>query len=316
MKIKILLMLSRFGLITLALFSLGTRPVVADEPIYIVTTTSDLAYIASRVGGSRVRVDGLIRGNEDPHFIEPKPDFIMKMSRADMFVEIGMDLEVGWSPVLINQSRNSRIQKNAPGYCNASSGIRVLERPTTAVDRSMGDIHVYGNPHYWTDPVNASIIARNIRDTLIRIDSGGRSVYQANYNAFFEAMRSLASSEARKFSAYRGLKVAVYHREFSYLANRFGFTIAGSIEEKPGVPPSARYLKEIEERLKSQNVKIILIAPWNNPAYAGEVGRAIGASVIIMPVSVLSEPSIDTYEKAISSMMERIRNAADATRGR
>lgn len=295
--------------------SIPPDSLTAGDPFFVLTTTTDLAYFASQIGGDRLRSEALIRGYNDPHFIEARPDFIVKASRADIFIEVGLDLEVGWSPVLLAQSRNDRIQKNAAGYCDASRGVIILERPAGRVDRSMGDIHVFGNPHYWMDPLNAAIVARNIRDAMIRVDPSGRNVYETNYQAFFERMRRLALEETRKFHRYEGLKVAVYHREFVYLINRFKLREIAAIEEKPGVPPSARYLRDTIEKLKSENVKVILLAPFNDPRYAKIVASEIGARVVILPVSVGSESGMDTYEKTISVALDRIRAAADETGG-
>ncbi|MEQ9366533.1 MAG: metal ABC transporter substrate-binding protein [Leptospirales bacterium] len=283
-----------------------------EEPLRIVTTTTDLAYIAAQIGGDRVETKALLDGRDDPHYAQARPDFIVQLNRADVFVEVGLELEVGWSPLLVQASRNSKVLGGGPGYCDASLGVRVLGRPRGQISRAMGDVHSQGNPHYWTDPLNAAIVGRNIRDALIRVNPAGRRVYDANYRAFHERMKRLTIREAKKFAPYRGMRVAVYHQEFAYLAERFGFEVITSLEEKPGVPPSAAYLKEMVDLLQVEEVKIILTAPFNDQSYARSVAEQVGGVVIEMPLSVASEPGIDTYEKTIESMLERLREAQDA----
>lgn len=302
-----------FGYYLLLLLNLTllSAPTMAADKIYVVTTTSDLAYFAEQVGGDRVKVDHLIEGYRDPHFIDARPDYILKASRADVYCEIGLDLEVGWSPVVIKQSRNSKIQTGAPGYCDASEGVHVKQVPTVKVNRSMGDMHVFGNPHYHPDPLNAAIAARNIRDALIRVDPDGKDTYNFNYKNLVERLKDFTIEQIRGFKRYTGIRVAVHHREFVYLADLFGFEIALSLEEKPGVPPSATYMKEVIDRMKNENIKIILIAPWNDPSYAETVAKHTGARVVIMPLSVGSIPEAKTYEDSVRLMLSRIKSAVD-----
>ena len=278
--------------------------------IRVVTTTSDLAYIAAQVGGERVEASALLRGSDDPHYARARPDFIVKLNRADVFVEVGLELEAGWSPLLLRNARNAEILPGARGYCDASVGVRILERPKGRVTRAMGDVHALGNPHYWTDPLNAAIIARNIRDALTRVDPSSRATYQQNYETFHARLKMLTVREAGKMRALPDLKVAVYHREFAYLAHRFGFETPISIEELPGVPPSASYLKDVVERMRAENIRVILVAPFNNQNYAQSVAEQVpGAKVVVMPLSVGSIDGVDTYEQTIETMLARLRAA-------
>ncbi len=282
----------------------------AKSKLNVVTTTQDIAYIASRVGGDRVKVEALAKGYENLHYISARPDFILKLRDADVFAEIGMDMEVGWTPPLLRQSRNAKIQKDGPGYCDTSAGIRVLQVPASA-DRSAGDVHAFGNPHYWPDPINAGIMARNLRDAMIRVDPAHRTVYNRNFKAFYRELRAFTIAEYRKFAPYRGLKVVEFHREFTYLAHRFKFNIVASIEEKPGVPPSATYMEKVIEIMKRENIKIILIAPFSNPRYARAIARRTGAQVLVMPISVGSQTGIRSYRQSIGTMLAMLRKAAD-----
>lgn len=287
-----------------------------EAKIRVVTTTSDLAYLARIVGGDRVEVTNLVPGGSDPHYMEPRPDFIVKMSKADLFAEIGMDLEIGWSPTLLAQARNPKIQRGSPGYCDASIGVRILEKPTGPVDRSRGDVHIFGNPHYWTDPLNAAIMARNLRDALVRVDSAGASVYQANYQNLFDRLKASALAQTERFKPHAGMKAAVYHREASYLAQRLRLNIVASIEEKPGVPPSAAYLKEVVQLLRRENVKIILVAPFNNRSYADAVAREIQGRVVVLPISVGSMKGAETYESTFQMSVDLLMAAVRENAGK
>lgn len=293
-------------LLTLLLANAGNL-IANENRLNVVTTTSDLAYIARQVGGTRVEVQNLLAPTADPHFADARPDYIVKLNRADVLALIGMDLEVGWLPPVLQQSRNPKIFVGSPGYCDASIGIHVLEKPTTGVSRSMGDIHVFGNPHYWTDPVNAAIMARNLRDAFIRVDGDHRDTYERNFQSFFNRMRVFTNEQISRFAPAKGVKVAVYHKEFVYLAERFGFQTPVSLEEKPGVPPSAAYLKKVVEDIKREGIRIILISPYNNPRYANSVAERTGAKVIVMPTSTGTIAGIDTYEKSVSRMLDLIR---------
>ncbi|MDH5656214.1 MAG: metal ABC transporter substrate-binding protein [Spirochaetia bacterium] len=280
--------------------------ILSAEKLQIVTTTEDLKYFAEQIADNHAEVTSLVRGNEDPHFVLPRPDYIMKLNRADVFIQVGLDLEEGWAPGLIRQSKNKKIQLNAPGFCDASRGARILQIPQRRVSRLQGDIHAQGNPHYWTDPLNAVIAARNIRDTLIQIDSKNSDAYRKNFTNFSNRMKNLTLTLKRQYSAEGKFSVAVFHSEFIYLSNRFGFDIAVTLEEKPGVPPSASYLKKTVEIIKRKNIKVILISPSNNPRYAQTVARETGAKVILMPISVGSEDKIKTYEDSQKEMARRL----------
>lgn len=276
----------------------------------VVTTTTDLRYIAEQIGGENIEALSLIRGFDDPHFVLSRPDFLVKLNQADVFCMVGLDLEIGWVPLLLEQSRNMNIQKGQPGYCDASVGIKILGKPTYQPDRSMGDIHIFGNPHYWYDPMNAIQIARNIADSFIRVDIDRKDFYNANYNRFKDKMVALMREELKKMEPYFGSKVAVFHDEFLYLANRFKFNANLTLEERPGVPPSSRYLEKVIKQMIAENIRVILISPVNNPKYAEYVASRVPDSIVItLPVSVESLPDAKTYEDCIRISLEKIRTA-------
>jgi zinc/manganese transport system substrate-binding protein len=272
--------------------------------IKVVTTLTVLKYIAEEVGKEKVKVESLLPGDIDPHFADARPDYILKLNQADLLVYIGMDLEIGWLPKLIEQSRNPKLYLGNVGNCDVSVGISVLEKPTTQVDRSMGDIHIYGNPHYWLDPLNAVIIARNIKEHLVKIDPDNKEFYENNFKNFALKIKNITKDLKNQYKNLKGLKVAVHHREFVYFLNRFELIETISLEEKPGVPPTASYLKKVVDIIKKENVKIILIAPYNNPKYAEYVAQETNAKVVIVPTNL--DRNITKYEDLLKTILERI----------
>ncbi len=285
--------------------------------INVVTTTSDLKYIAEQIGKDKVNVHAMIRGFDDPHFVMTRPNYILMLNDADVFCEIGLDLEIGWSPLLLEQSRNIKIQKGQPGYCDASVGINILGKPTYMVDRSMGDLHIYGNPHYWTDPVNSMQIGFNLYQAMSKVDPENKQYYKTNLEQFKKRMVSLIKEEMKKFEPYFGTEVAIFHDEFIYLANRFKFKANLTLEERPGVPPSNRYLETIIKNMTASKIKVILISPPKNPKYAQYVASKVPGSVVVtMPLSVGSMPGIETYEDSIREMLKKLREAIDQTTGK
>ncbi|WCL48357.1 metal ABC transporter substrate-binding protein [Leptospira sp. GIMC2001] len=303
--------------LSIVLAILISQPIFSEKLLNVVTTSTDLRYIASQVGGNRVNVISLIRGFDDPHFVMTRPDFLVKLNRADVFCMVGLDLEVGWVPLILEQSRNSSIQKGQNGYCDASVGIKILGKPTMQVDRSMGDMHIFGNPHYWSDPVNVIQIARTMTEAFSRVDPEHKDYYNKNYSDFKAKLVDLVKTEMKKFEPYFGSRVAVFHDEFLYLANRFRFNANLTLEERPGVPPSSRYLEQIIRSMIANNIKVILVSPVNNRQYAEYVSSRVPDSVVIvMPTSVEAIPEAITYEDTIRISLDKIRTALDKTNTR
>ncbi len=270
----------------------------------VVTTLTVLEYITKEVGQDKVEVEALLPGDSDPHFADARPDYILKVNQADMLVYIGLDLEIGWLPKVIEQSRNPKIFLGQPGNCDVSRGVYVLEVPDKKVDRSMGDIHIFGNPHYWLDPLNAVIIARNIKDHLSQIDPENKNFYENNFKNFATRIKNLTNELSTKYKNLKDLKVAVHHREFIYLINRFGLKEIVSLEEKMGVPPNASYLKKVVDIVKKEDVRIILIAPYNNPKYAEFIKNQTNAKVAVVPTNL--DKSLRTYEDLLKTILQRI----------
>src|SRR6266567_1448518 len=242
-----------------ALVLVAARP--AFGVVKVVSSIQDFASIADSVGGKRVETFALSRGYQDPHFVEPKPSFILKLSRADLLIVAGLELEVGYLPPLLDQSRNEKIRPGAAGHLDASAGCDILERPTAVVTRAMGDVHPFGNPHYWLDPSNGRIIARAIAAKLAALDPSGAADYKTNL-ATFESR--LAEAEKRWEAAldpYAGTELVTYHNSWPNFLKRFRLKAAGYIEPKPGVPPSPTHTLELINMMREKKIPVILMEP-------------------------------------------------------
>jgi len=263
----------------------ATPGAVRAGKLQVVTTTSDLAAIAAEIAGDLAEVTAIAAGDQDPHFVDAKPSYLIKLQRADLFVQVGLELEIGWAPNLLTNSRNARIQPGGDGFVDASTGIAALQVPTAA-DRTMGDIHPYGNPHYWLDPANGHVIARNIAAGLKRIDAAHAADYDRRLADFDRRLDEAIARWKQQAAPLAGVPVVAYHNAFPYLEQRFGFRVVGFVEPKPGIPPSGRYIAELVEQMKRQGVKVILTAPYYDAKTARLVAQQSGATVVTLAPSV------------------------------
>jgi ABC-type Zn uptake system ZnuABC Zn-binding protein ZnuA len=282
----------RFMLISLLLAPVAARAATLS----VVTTTEDLAAIAREVGGDRVSVTSLSKGYQDPHFVDAKPSYMVTLKKADLFVHVGRELEVGWAPGLVSGSHNAKIQPSAPGDVDASSQVQVIEIPSS-VSRSQGDIHPFGNPHYWLDPANGAPIARAIRDGLVRVSPADKATFDAR-EADFEKRLAAAVAKWKGQAAalgLNGMKVVTYHRSWSYFAKAYGLKVVDFVEPRPGIPPSPNHLSDLVNEMKSGSVRVLLMEPFFDPRVPQKVSKDTGVPVAILPTSVGAEPAIKTY---------------------
>lgn len=286
----------------------ATRPADA-APIKVVTTTEDLAAIAREVGGERVQVESLARGVQDPHFVEAKPSLMLKLSRADLFVQVGLELEVGWVSPLLLGARNGKIQSGAPGFADASRGVTALEIPTGPIDRSAGDVHLQGNPHLWLDPMNGKQIAENIAEGLKRIDPKGTAMYERNLADFSDRIDAALPRWQERMKPLEGMKVITYHNSWPYFLKRFGLIAAGYIEPKPGIPPSTSHLKELINLIQREQVKVIVMEPYFSDQAPKFVAEKTGAKVVILPPSVSTSTGIKDYFQLFDHLVNTLAEA-------
>ena len=318
------------------------------EPIRIVTTTTDLASIAKAIAGDLAQVDSIAGGREDPHDLTARPSFITRASKADLWIRIGLELEIGWEPAILRDARNRRIQIGAPGHLDCSEGILPLDVPTGHVSRADGDVHPLGNPHYWLDPLNGRIIAMSIATRLCRLYPEHKADFEANLKAFeerldkrmfgatlvskvsgaklwwlcekgqldeFLAQNQLAADEGSWYAAFlphRAKWIATYHRSWTYLLKRFRLELAGEIEPKPGVPPSARHLAAIGRDFKAKGVRAILQEPFYNTKASMRVAEACGAKVVIRANCTNGADGIDDYISMLDSVLTGLADALEA----
>jgi len=262
--------------------------------IKVVTTTMDMKSIAEMIGGNKVSVQSIATGYQNPHFVDPKPSYIISLSNADVFVTVGLDLETGWSPQLLASSRNAKIQKGSAGYVDASEGVGLLQVPSS-LNRGEGDIHIFGNPHYWLDPLNGKVIARNIADGLERVDAANRSFYEANLNAFYDRVDLKLKEWEAKMAPYRGSKVIAYHNEWVYFERRFGLQIVDFMEPKPGIPPSPSQLVKVIREVQADKIKVIISSPYFTTSSSDVVSKQTGVKVLTMATSAGAFPSVKNY---------------------
>jgi zinc/manganese transport system substrate-binding protein len=267
----------------------------AAAAVRVVTTTEDLAAIVREVGGDRVTVESISKGYQDPHFVEAKPSFILRLNKADLLIVVGRELEMAWLPPLITQSRNAKIQPGSPGYLDASQNVKILDMPTGQITRAMGDVHPQGNPHYWLDPANGRRIAQTIQARLSQLAPADAQYFAQRASEFDKKVSEAEQRWKAALAPYKGLKVVTYHRSWPNFADAFGLDVVGYVEPKPGIPPSPSHTLNLIHEIKRQNIKIILVEPYFDLKTPNAISRDIGAKVLVMPPSVGGVKGADDY---------------------
>lgn len=296
--------------------ALAAAPARAQSPLNVVTTTEDLAAIAREVGGDKITVESIARGYQDPHFVEAKPSFILKLQKADLLIAVGRELEVGWLPPLVQQSRNRKIQPGADGYLDASTRARILDVPTGQITRAMGDVHPQGNPHYWLDPENGLTIAANIRDAFSRNDPANRSFYESRYAAFQGQLQGRLAGWKKRAADLKlgGMKVATYHRSWPYFAQAFGLQVLDYVEPRPGVPPAPKHVQEMTELMKAQGARLLIVEPYFDPKLPRRIAQNAGATLVVLPPSVGAVPAAKDYFSLFDAQLDLIQRALSGGR--
>jgi len=259
----------------------------AQKALNVVTSTEDLGSIVREVGGDKVTVTSLARGYQDPHFVDPKPSFILAVNRADLYVAVGRELEIGWLPPLITSSRNAKIQPGASGYLDASQNVHILEIPTGQVTRAMGDVHPLGNPHYWLEPGNGRLIARAVRDKLGELSPADKAYVAQRYDDFDKRLAAAEKRWDAAMAPYKGTKLVTYHRSWPNFMERFGLEVIGYVEPKPGIPPSPSHTIDLIDEMKRTGAKLIVVEPYFSLKTPQAVASQVpGGKVLIMAPSV------------------------------
>lgn len=251
----------------------------AAAKLEVVATTSEYAALARAIGGERVRVQFLAKPSEDPHFVDAKPSHVVTLNRADVLIEGGADLEIGWLPPLLEGARNPRIAAGGPGRVRASDGI-ALEDVPAVLDRSRGDVHAAGNPHFMMDPHNAATVARTVTAAFCRLDEAGCSAYRARLAAFEQAVASRIEAWTARLAPFRGTPIVTYHNTWRYFARRFGLRADTFLEPKPGIPPSPPHLRDVVAKMRAEGIRVVLVEPFQNRRNADWVAEHTGARVV------------------------------------
>jgi ABC-type Zn uptake system ZnuABC Zn-binding protein ZnuA len=283
-------------ILLLASLALAANTFAADK-LKVVTTTEDLASLTREVGGDRVDVTSIGKGYQDPHFIEPKPSFLLLLKNADLLEVVGLELEIGWLPPLLDQSRNNNIRPGATGYLDVSQGVEILDHPTGAVNRSMGDVHPMGNPHYWLDPANAVRMAIQIRNRLVQLRPADTAYFDQHLNSFKLRINDANKRWLAALAPFKGTKIVTYHNSWPNFTKHFNLDVVGYVEPKPGITPSPSHTLELINLMKEQKVKVILMEPYFDRKTPDFIAQRSGAQVVVMYPSVGAAAGVEDYLK-------------------
>lgn len=287
--------MNKLTIVSAALAAALTVSTEARAAVKVITSTQDLASIVSEIGGDKVTVEALARGYQDPHQVEAKPSFVIKLHGADLLVVVGRELENAWLPALVTQSRNSRIQPGNSGYLDASRTARILDMPTGQITRAMGDVHPQGNPHYWLDPANGRRIAKAVEGKLSELSAADAAYFAQRYADFDRRLTAAENRWKGTLTPYKGTKVVTYHRSWSNFAEAFGLDVVGYVEPKPGIPPSPAHQLALSEEMKRQGIRIIIVEPYFDLKTPNAIARNTGAKVLVVPPSVGGVQGTEDY---------------------
>ena len=283
------------------------------KKLTVVTATTDMAALTQEVGGDRISVESVARGYQDPHFVEAKPSFLLKLRQADLLIVVGLQLEIGWLPPLVTQSGNARIQIGANGYLDASQFAEILDIPTGTVTRAMGDVHPLGNPHYWLDPDNGRRIAKGIAAKLGDLDPADSSYFQERFQDFDKRLTTAEQKWDAEMKPFHGRKLVTYHNSFPNFAKHFGLNVVGYVEPRPGIPPTPSHTLELIGLMKRENCKVILVEPYFDLKTPNSIARETGGKVVQYLPSVGGEKDVTDYFKLFDYDIALLTQAFQAT---
>jgi zinc/manganese transport system substrate-binding protein len=285
-----------------------TTILTVQAKVNVVATLPDYASVAREVGGENIDVTVLAKPTEDPHFVDARPSFVVKLREADVLIDGGAELEIGWLPPLLQNARNPKIEVGQPGRVQASQGIRLMEVPAE-LSRAAGDVHAMGNPHFMVDPIIAKAVAQHIATALAAVDSPHAAAYQANEQKFEATINARLQEWGAKLLPYRGQSLVAYHDSWPYFAHRFGFNINIFLEPKPGIPPSPSHLAEVIAQIKAQKIKAIIVEPYHNRKIAEKVAESTGAKVVDFAQFPGAMPNTETYVKLVDALVNHLAEA-------
>jgi zinc/manganese transport system substrate-binding protein len=296
-----------------ALLALSSALSPGAKKLNVVTTTPDLGALAREIGGDAVDVRTLAKPSEDPHFVDAKPSHIVTLNRADVLIEGGAELEVGWLPPLLESARNARLAAGSPGLIVASRGIRMLEVPAT-LDRSRGDVHSLGNPHFLIDPLSAKIVAAHIAEQFSQVAPESAPLFRANLARFNAAVDAKYVEWQKTMAPFKGTKIITYHNDFVYFADRFQLVVVETLEPKPGIAPSPAHIAQVIAKMNTDNAHVILVQPYQNRKTAETVARQTNGVVLDVSQQPGAIRGTDTYVSLMDTLVRTIATALQAKR--
>ena len=285
----------RMPVVALIWVAMATGTAQAASRLNVVTATEDLAALSHEVGGDRITVEAIAKGYQDPHFVEPKPSFLLKLQKADLLVVVGLQLEIGWLPPLQTQSRNNKIQVGASGYLDASRFCRILEIPSGEITRAMGDVHPLGNPHYWLDPENGRHIAKGLAAKFGELQPADAAYFEQRYADFDQRLGVAEKGWEAKMAPYRGRKIITYHRSWPNFCERFGLDVVDYVEPRPGIPPTPSHTLDVINTMKRGNIKLVLVEPYFDLRTPNSIAEKTGGMVLQIMPSVGGTKEITNY---------------------
>src|SRR5882724_9277735 len=277
----------------------------AQAKLNVVATLPDFGSLAREVGGDKIDLVVLAKATEDPHFVDARPSFVVSMRSADVLIDGGAELELGWLPPLLQNARNPKIEIGKPGRVIAAQGVRLMNVPAN-VTRAAGDVHALGNPHFMTDPIIAKAVAQHIAQSFSAVDSANAASYDANYKKFEATINAKLQEWGAALLPFKGQNVVAYHDSWPYFAHRFGVKIEIFLEPKPGIPPSPSHLAEVIDQMKAQKIKAIIVEPFQDRKVAEKVASATGAKVVEFCQFPGALPGTDRYVKLIDTLVSRL----------
>jgi zinc/manganese transport system substrate-binding protein len=280
-------------------------PLTIHAKLSVVATLPDFGAVAREIGGDKVAVTVMAKPTEDSHFVDARPSFVVQLRTADVLIDGGAELEMGWLPPLLQNARNPKIEAGKPGRVQASQGIRLMGVPTT-LTRAAGDVHAMGNPHFMIDPIIAKAVAQHIAQAFAQVDAPNAAFYQANYGKFEATINAKLQEWGKTLLPFKGQPIAAYHESWVYFAHRFGFSIDIFLEPKPGIPPSPSHLAEVIEKMKAGHVKAILVEPYHNRKIAEKVAASTGAHVVDVAQFPGALPNTESYVQLIDALVARV----------
>lgn len=282
--------------------------VQAEEKLNVLTSTMNLKSITESIGGGKIQLESITRGPQDPHFLSAKPSYMLKVRRANLLVFAGMDLEVGWLPGIVKGARNLKIRKGQAGYLDTSQFVEALSVPKGKVDRFFGDVHPFGNPHFLLDPLRAIQVSKGVSQRLSLLDPKNKSYYMENQKQFENSIKEKTKAWRKRIKDSGITKVVTYHDSFEYFLDQFQLNLVGLVEEKSGIPPSAKHILKLVKKMKDSRCSCILMSSFYNNKRVKKINDAIPVHIETVAIEVMALEKVENYALVIEGIVQAVEN--------